>query len=76
MEMIGEARAARLLDGYRGQPAVDQKSLQRLLCQCAEVMEAYPTIREMGLNPVIVTNQGLHIVDARVILQAAPTGAE
>jgi acyl-CoA synthetase (NDP forming) len=74
--MVGETKAARLLDGYRGQPAVDQKSLQRLLCQCAEVMEAYPTIREMDLNPVIVTSQGLHIVDARVILQTAPTSTE
>ena len=34
-----------------------------------EIVEAYPEIHEMDLNPVIVYEKGLSIVDARVILK-------
>jgi acetyltransferase len=36
---------------------------------CSEIVEAYPDIEEMDLNPVIVHETGLSIVDARVILK-------
>ena len=36
---------------------------------CSEIVEAYPDIEEMDLNPVIVHEKGLSIVDARVILK-------
>ena len=37
---------------------------------CSEIAEAYPEILEMDLNPVIVHEEGLSIVDARVILKS------
>ncbi len=37
---------------------------------CSEIVEAYPQIAEMNLNPVIVHQKGLSIVDARVILKS------
>ena len=33
------------------------------------VIEAYPEIREMDLNPVVVHEQGVSIADARIILK-------
>jgi len=36
---------------------------------CSEIVEAYPEIEEMDLNPVIVHEKGISIVDARVILK-------
>lgn len=36
---------------------------------CSEIVEAYPDIQEMDLNPVIVYESGLNIVDARIILK-------
>jgi acetyltransferase len=66
--MIRETKAAPLLDGVRGQRALDKKALQKLLLLVSEVVEAYPDIEEMDLNPVIVYESGLSIVDARIIL--------
>jgi acetyltransferase len=66
--MIDEIRSAPILNGIRGQLPYDKKSLQRLLLVCAELVEAYPDIAEMDLNPVIVYNDSVRIVDARIIL--------
>lgn len=67
--MIEEIHAAPLLKGIRGQPPRDMKALRRLLSLCSELVEAYPDIMEMDLNPVIVYEKGAHIVDARIILK-------
>ena len=37
---------------------------------CSDVIEAYPEIEEMDLNPVIVHEKGVSIVDARIILKS------
>ncbi len=67
-KMVDEVRTP-LLNGMRGRPPVDKKTLCRLLLMVSEMVEAYPRIREMDLNPVIVHEQGLSIVDARIILR-------
>jgi acetyltransferase len=67
--MIHEIRASSVLKGFRGRPPYDQAALQRLLLTCSEIVEAYPEIAEMDLNPVIAYENGARIVDARVILK-------
>lgn len=67
--MIEETKSAPLLKGFRGSSPFDKKALQKLLVLCSEIIESYPEIREMDLNPVIVHEQGLSIVDARIILK-------
>jgi acetyltransferase len=53
----------------RGKPPCDKKALVNLLLMVSELVEAYPDIEEMDLNPVIVHEEGLSIVDARIILK-------
>jgi len=67
-EMIQEIKSAPILDGVRGQPSVDKKALVNLLVTVSEIVEAYPQIKEMDLNPVIVREDGYDIVDARILL--------
>jgi len=67
-KMTQEIRSSKLLDGFRGGPACDKKALIRLLLTVSEVIEAYPQIQELDLNPVIVHENGLNIADARIIL--------
>ncbi len=69
-KMIEEIKSAPLLNGFRGMPACDKKALRKLLVKCSEIVEAYPDIQEMDLNPVISHEKGLSIVDARIILTA------
>lgn len=69
VKMIRETKSYPILEGVRGNPPYDTKSLVRLLLLCSEIIESYPEIEEMDLNPVIVHEEGLSIVDARIILR-------
>jgi len=67
-EMIDQLKLARLLDGVRGQSAVDRNALVDLIVRFSElVCEFTETITEIDLNPVIVNQSGCTIVDALVI---------
>ena len=66
--MLNEIKTAKILDGVRGRPPCDKKAIAKLIEKVSEVVEAYPVIHEMDLNPVIVHEDGLTIVDARIIL--------
>ena len=68
-EMIEQTKSFPILNGARGRAPLDQKAIQKLLMLCSEIVEAYPDIEEMDLNPVIVHEKGISIVDARVILK-------
>jgi acetyltransferase len=68
-KMIEETKSYPLLNGVRGKPKLDQKALRKLLMLCSQIVEAYPQIEEMDLNPVIMHEKGLSIVDARIILK-------
>jgi acyl-CoA synthetase (NDP forming) len=67
-EMIEETRGAKLLKGVRGSGPADLAALRRLLIQVSDLVARHPEIDEMDLNPVIVHEKGLSIVDARVAL--------
>ncbi len=67
--MMDEIHSAPLLNGIRGQSPCDKKALRKILSLCSELVEAYPDIMEMDLNPVIVHENGALIVDARIILK-------
>ncbi len=67
-EMVAGIRGARLLHGYRGGKPSDVGAIRRLLLQVSEFVARRPEIEELDLNPVIVHEKGLQIVDARVVL--------
>jgi acetyltransferase len=66
--MLGEIKMSSILDGVRGRPPCDKQAIAMLIEQVSDIIEAYPVIHEMDLNPVIVHEDGLTIVDARIIL--------
>jgi len=66
-EMIAEIRGARVLRGVRGGKPADVAALRQLLVQVSHLVSKHPEIGEMDLNPVIVYEKGLRIVDARVV---------
>ena len=71
--MIEEIKSAPILNGIRGNPPADKKALEKLLMKCSEIIEAYPEIEEMDLNPVLVHETGVTLVDARILLKSAET---
>ncbi len=69
--MITETKSHPILDGVRGDKPYDKKALVNLLLTCSEIIESYPQIQEMDLNPVIVHHEGLSVVDAPDSAQTA-----
>lgn len=68
-EMIHEIKGFKLLDGYRGAPKADLKSLMDLLKKVSEISMEYLEIDQMDLNPVFIYEDGIKIVDARIIMK-------
>jgi acetyltransferase len=66
--MIREIKGLPLLMGYRGQPPADLDALERLILRVSELVEAYPEIAELDLNPVFARPDGAEAVDARIVL--------
>ncbi|MFC1849598.1 acetate--CoA ligase family protein, partial [candidate division CSSED10-310 bacterium] len=66
--MITEIKAYPVINGGRGSLVVDKEKLTSILMTVSDIIEAYPEIAEMDLNPIIAHEQGISIVDARIIL--------
>ncbi|MDG4869284.1 acetate--CoA ligase family protein, partial [Guyparkeria sp. 1SP6A2] len=71
--MVEQIKAQKVLDGVRGAAGVDKPALVALLMQVSRLVEAYPEIQELDLNPVLAYPQGhptgYAIVDARIIVE-------
>jgi acetyltransferase len=71
--MLDETKSSSILKGIRGEAPYDQRALKAVLLMCSELIESYPEIEEMDLNPVIVYEKGVNIADARIILNPDKT---
>ena len=65
-ELVRSLRTSPLFFGYRGSPPLDVDALEQLLLRVARLAEDLPEITEMDLNPVVVYEQGLVAVDAKI----------
>lgn len=70
--MLGELRAGRVLDGFRGRPGVDKEALARAALSVGRILAADDRIMEIDLNPVLALGPGRGIVavDARLVMRA------
>ncbi|MFX0122516.1 MAG: acetate--CoA ligase family protein [Candidatus Hodarchaeota archaeon] len=71
IEMLSEIKAAKILDGIRGQPPINKKALVDLLIKTSNFIDHHPEIEELDLNPVFATEKGVSVVDARIILKVS-----
>jgi acetyltransferase len=69
--MVEQIKARKVLKGVRGEAAVDKGALVDLLLKVSSIVEAYPELAELDLNPVMAYDDGYAIVDARIIVNQA-----
>ena len=69
--MVDQLKARKVLEGARGEPAVDRAALVDLLLKVSGIVSAYPQLFELDLNPVIAYPDGYAAVDARIIINRA-----
>lgn len=67
-DMISEIKGKELFKGFRGLPSVNLDELISFVLRISKLIEEYPRISEMDLNPVVATKYGLKAIDARIIL--------
>ena len=73
-EMIREIRSYRLLEGVRGEAAVDHEALIESLLAISRLVTDFPEILELDINPLMVfeKGRGSMAIDMRLVL--APEG--
>jgi len=67
-EMVEEIKGYKVLKGIRGERPKDIDAIKDILFKLSEIAVENPEMNEIDLNPVIVHEKGLSIVDSRVIL--------
>ena len=71
-ELIKRTRSARLLSQFRNLPAADVGQLTQVLQRISEIACELPEVQELDINPLLVDDQGVVAIDARVVV-APPT---
>ena len=66
--MLRGLRAAALLDGVRGRPAVDVAAAAAVIARITAVAAAHPEIAELEVNPLLVSPAGALALDSRAVL--------
>ena len=64
-DMIQETKGYALLQGMRGEKSADISGLLDVITSISKMSLEHPEIKELDLNPVIVNEEGAHVVDAR-----------
>ena len=67
-EMIKEIKGYKILTGIRGEKPKDINAIKNILAKLSEIAINHTEIEEIDLNPVIVHEKGVSIVDSRVII--------
>ena len=68
--MIQEIKGYPLLSGARGQSTCDLDALSKLLQTVTSVIIDHPDILELDLNPVRLYQEGLSVLDIRIMVNA------
>jgi acetyltransferase len=66
--MLESLRLWQLLRGYRGRPAANIDRLIEILMRLSYLVADYPEIKELDVNPLLVTPEDVIALDARVVL--------
>ena len=69
--MIERTKIFEALKGVRGRPPVDIAALEQLMVHFSQLVAEQPWIKELDINPLIASHEGLLALDARVLIHEA-----
>ena len=72
LSMLDSVGASEVLRGVRGQKGVDRAALVDIICKVSKLVNDFPEIHEVDLNPIFATEKGAHAVDVRIVLGDKP----
>jgi len=68
-DMMQEVKSYPLLTGFRGSKPVDLEKLASAVMKLSDILLEIEEIKEIEINPLLVHEEGVVAVDARVVLQ-------
>jgi acyl-CoA synthetase (NDP forming) len=72
LEMMNEIKAHKILDAVRGMEPVDRDILSEMLINVGNIGLTNDTIKEIDINPVIISGGRPIAADALIVLQSNP----
>ena len=75
LSMINGIGAAEILRGVRGAAAANQEALAAVICSVSQLVDEFPEISEVDLNPVFAGKDGAVAADVRIIVDFNPPAA-
>ena len=74
--MMEQTKIFKALKGVRGRKPVDLAALEQLLVRFSQLVVEQPWIKEIDINPLLASPDGLIALDARVVLHGPEVTAE
>src|SRR5690554_296962 len=68
LQMLESLQIYPLLEGYRGAPRKNIEKLVEVLIRMSYLAADYPEIKELDINPLIVTQKDVIALDARIVI--------
>ncbi len=69
IDMINETKGKAVLSGARGSKGGDMDKLAEAISRISQLVSDFPEIKELDANPIMVYENGIKVVDARIILK-------
>ena len=69
LSMIHSLRGYKIIQGTRGQEGVDEEQFAEIIVRLSTLLRFAPEIKEMDINPLLATKQGIVAVDARIKIE-------
>jgi acetyltransferase len=73
-QLIEGTRASRYLKKFRNLPEANLMALTQVLQRLSEITCELPEVQELDINPLLVDEQGVIAVDARIVVQPSNSG--
>ena len=66
--MISQIRGSKILQGFRGQPPADTKTIAECIERLSQLSIELPDVLELDVNPLVAFTNGCRALDARIII--------
>ena len=67
--MIRSLRSYRIIKGTRGKPGINEPKFAEIIVRLSSLLRYATEIKEMDLNPLIGSQDGITVVDARIRIE-------
>ena len=67
-DMLNTIKAAPLIDGFRGEKGINKEKISDVLQRISMLVNDFPEIRELDINPIFAYEDDICAVDVRIII--------